>query len=172
MGAINKKYKKIATVSLVCIVILLFSLLTWKLTNKNRGASDTIFLYYYNPDLDTEGGSIECSEKGLVAVSRKPLADSSLEGRIFDTITLLLQGVITGNEKSSGITTEFPLQGVSLSSLVLKDGVLTLAFNDPNNKLTGGACRTTILWKQIERTALQFSDVKEVRFLPEDIFQP
>ena len=54
----------------------------------------------------------------------------------------------------------------------LKDEVLTLEFNDPNGKTVGGSCRVGILWFQIEATAKQFPEVKEVRFLPEELFQP
>lgn len=41
-----------------------------------------------------------------------------------------------------------------------------------NNKTNGGSCRAGILWFQIEATAKQFSEVKQVRFLPEELFQP
>jgi hypothetical protein len=54
----------------------------------------------------------------------------------------------------------------------LKNGVLTLEFEDAQNKAVGGACRVGVLWFQIEATAKQFPEVKEVRFLPKEIFQP
>jgi hypothetical protein len=50
--------------------------------------------------------------------------------------------------------------------------VLTLEFNDPENKTSGGSCRSGILWAQIKKTAEQFDDVEEVRFQPEELFQP
>jgi len=43
---------------------------------------------------------------------------------------------------------------------------------DSNNATNGGACRVAILWYQIEATAKQFPNVKEVRYLPETLFNP
>jgi len=127
-------------------------------------------LYYYHPELDQdEEGNIVCSRKGLTAVERTiPLSKTSIQ----DTIKLLLKGDLTEEEKARGIETEYPLAGLSLEGASLKDGVLTLAFSDPQNKTSGGSCRAGILWFQIEETTKQFPEVKEVRFLPENLFQP
>jgi len=131
-----------------------------------------IKLYYYNPQKDKdENGNIKCSRDGLVAVERKiPFSKTPIQ----DTINLLLRGKenLTEAEKAQGITTEYPLEGFSLKGASLKDGVLALEFGDSLNKTVGGACRVGILWFQIEATAKQFPEVKEVRFLPEEIFQP
>jgi len=130
----------------------------------------TVKLYYYNPALDRdETGNILCSRKGLVAVERKI---SISKTPIQDTINLLISGQLTEEEKSQGVTTEYPLEGFSLKGASLKDGILTLEFEDPNYKTGGGSCRVGILWFQIEATAKQFSDVQQVRFLPEELFQP
>ena len=117
----------------------------------------TVSLYYYNQELDQdESGNILCSRKGLVPVERKiPITQTPIQ----DTIKLLLSEVAD-------------LEGVTLKGALLKDGFLTLEFDDPNNKTVGGACRVGILWFQIEATAKQFSEVQQVRFLPEEIFQP
>jgi spore germination protein GerM len=135
-------------------------------------AERLIKLYYYNPEKDRdETGNTKCSRDGLVAVERKiPLSTTPIQ----DTIKLLLKGKenLTEDEKAQGITTEYPLEGFSLKSASVKDGVLTLEFEDSQNKTVGGACRVGILWFQIEATAKQFSEVKEVRFLPEELFQP
>ncbi|MEM1974244.1 MAG: hypothetical protein QXN68_05600, partial [Thermoplasmata archaeon] len=64
------------------------------------------------------------------------------------------------------------LEGFKLVKSELKNGVLTLTFDDPYFKSSGGACRSRILWLQIEYTAKQFSEVKEVKFFPEELFQP
>lgn len=130
----------------------------------------TVKLYYYSPDRDTDSeGNILCSAKGLVAVER---AIPSTMTPIQDTIRLLLKGNLTEAEKDRGITTEFPLQGLSLTGASLNGGVLTLAFSDPQNKTGGGSCRVGILWHQIEATAKQFPAVSSVRFTPEELFQP
>lgn len=134
-------------------------------------AKQTVSLYYYNPELDKDGsGNIMCSRQGLVQIQRKiPLTQTPIQ----DTIRLLLRGELTNEERAQGISTEYPLEGLSLAGVPsFKDGVLTLQFNDPNNKTGGGACRVGILWFQIEATAKQFAGVQQVRFLPEELFQP
>ncbi|MCX8094945.1 MAG: GerMN domain-containing protein [Caldisericia bacterium] len=129
----------------------------------------TVKLYYYNPELDKDAsGNILCSEKGLVPVERKIKSENIIE----ETIKLLIEGKLTDEEKKKGITTEFPLEGFKLVKSELKNGVLTLTFDDPYFKSSGGACRAKILWLQIEYTAKQFNEVKVVKFLPEDLFQP
>ncbi len=130
----------------------------------------TINLYYYNPDLDKdESGNIACSRNGLVPVERKiPITQTPIQ----DAVKLLLSGKLTEEERAQGIDTEYPLEGLSLKGALLKDGVLTLEFNDSKNKTVGGSCRVGILWFQIEATTKQFPEVRQVRFLPEEIFQP
>ena len=130
----------------------------------------SVNLYYYNSSLDQdETGNIMCSRNGLVSVQRNiPLTITPIQ----DTIKLLLSGELTREEISSGITTEYPLEGFELKGASLKDGVLTLEFNDSNNKTVGGSCRTGILWFQISETAKQFEEVDSVRFMPEELFQP
>jgi len=130
--------------------------------------AERVKLYYYNPALDMdEDGNILCSKRGLVAVERElPQAD------VEETIRLLIRGELTEEERASGISTEYPLSSFSLVSIAEESGVLTLTFNDPELKTSGGSCRVGILWFQIEETAKQFSGVSEVRFLPEELFQP
>jgi len=133
-------------------------------------AEKSIKLYYYNSDLDKdESGNTACSRNGLVPIERKiPITQTPIQ----DAIKLLLSGKLTDEERARGIDTEYPLKGLTLKGASLKDGVLTLEFDDPNNKTVGGSCRVGILWFQIEATAKQFTEVQEVRFLPEEIFQP
>ena len=134
--------------------------------------SKTVKLYYYNPEKDKdESGNIQCSRDGLVAVEREiPITKTPIQ----DAIKLLLKGQenLTEMEKALGITTEYPLEDFSLKGASLKDGILTLEFEDPNYKTGGGSCRVGILWFQIEATAKQFSGVQQVKFLPEELFQP
>ncbi|OGH76915.1 MAG: hypothetical protein A2469_02015 [Candidatus Magasanikbacteria bacterium RIFOXYC2_FULL_40_16] len=129
-----------------------------------------IKLYYYNYNLDKdETGNVQCSRNGLVAVEREAVSPENL---IQDTIKLLLKGELTEEEKAQGIATEYPLPGFSLTDFSLEDGVLNLTFDDPNNRSGGGSCRVGVLWFQIEATAKQFPEVKEVHFWPEELFQP
>lgn len=130
----------------------------------------TVQLFYYDPERDQdEAGNIMCSRDGLVAVHRSIASMTPIE----DTVQLLLAGELTPTERAAGITTEYPLPGVSLSSVALSsDGVLRIALNDPENKLVGGSCRTAILAGQIIETVRQFPEVTSVEFLPEELFQP
>jgi hypothetical protein len=130
----------------------------------------TVKLFYYNQELDKdESGNTACSKNGLVPVVRKiPITKTPIQ----DTIKLLLLGGLTDKERTQGISTEYPLEGLLLKGALLKDEVLILEFDDPNNKTVGGSCRVGILWFQIEATAKQFPEVQKVRFLPEELFQP
>lgn len=132
-----------------------------------------VLLYYYNPEKDKdETGNIKCSKDGLVAVEREIKVTKT---PIQDTINLLLKGKdnLTAADISKGITTEYPLERFSLAEVNFKnDGTLILKFNDPLHKTSGGSCRVSILWLQIEATAKQYPVVKKVQFLPEDLFQP
>ncbi|MDD4358762.1 MAG: GerMN domain-containing protein, partial [Candidatus Pacebacteria bacterium] len=110
-----------------------------------------------------------CSKEGLVQVKREiPTTMTPIQ----DTIKLLLKGELTHEEVRSGITTEFPLEGLELKAASLKDGILTLTFEDLEDKTGGGSCRVSILWNQISETAKQFGGVKIVKFMPEELFQP
>lgn len=130
----------------------------------------SVRLYYYNQEKDMdENGNALCSRQGLEAVEREIQITQT---PIQDTIKLLLKGGLTQTELESGISTEYPLSGFKLKSTSLNDGVLTLEFNDPENKTGGGSCRVGILWFQIEETAKQFPEVNSVKFIPEELFQP
>jgi hypothetical protein len=130
----------------------------------------TVKLYYYNSNNDKDAaGNILCSSKGLVAVTRTiPVTQTPIQ----DVLRLLLKGELATQEKSAGITTDFPLSGVSLTGASLTNGTLTLSISDPNHKTSGGACRVAVLKAQVEATAKQFDSVKTVRFSPTTVFQP
>ncbi len=76
----------------------------------------TVSLYYYNSKLDQdESGNIMCSRQGLVKVQRiVPLTQTPVQ----DAVKLLLKGELTAEERVSGITTEYPLEGFSLTGVV------------------------------------------------------
>jgi hypothetical protein len=155
----------------VLIILIATSVAYFLYNNQERQVSTkNVKLYYYNPALDEdESGNLLCSRQGLVYVERKIPNTGTV---IQDTINLLLRGDLTQKEREAGISTEYPLEGFSLSSVSLDGGDLTLFFDDPNNKTTGGSCRVGILWFQIEATAEQFPEVQNVFFSPEDLFQP
>jgi len=132
-----------------------------------------ISLYYYDPSLDQDAsGNILCSPAGLVAVQRELPVSLVGDVLIEETIRKLISGELTEGERALGITTEFPLEGLVMESAALRDGELTLSFKDPNFASSGGACRVTVLRAQVEATAMQFLDVVQVRFIPDELFQP
>jgi len=129
-----------------------------------------IQLYYYNQKRDQEIAEyIPCDPEAVLPVSREIFLSQT---PIQDTINLLLLGNVTQEEKEEGFSPMFPLEGVKLVGANLKEGMLTLEFEDPFNKTGGGSCRVRLLWAQVEKTAKQFPEVQEVRFLPEELFQP
>ena len=129
-----------------------------------------IKLYYYDDSKDEDSaGNLLCSSKGLVEVLRAvPISMTPIQ----DALKILIKGELTTLERARGIETEFPLRGLSLTSASLNNGVLTLSWNDPENKTSGGSCRIGILLAQIEATAKQFPEVKSVKMLPVNTFQP
>lgn len=132
---------------------------------------EIVKLYFYDSSRDEiSPGNPACARKGLVAVERGIVSDDP----IADTINLLLSGNITAEEFTSyDLLNEFPLEGFELADYSLtSDGTLTLTFNDPTGATSGGSCRVSILWYQIEATALQFDEVKKVEYSPEELFQP
>lgn len=133
-------------------------------------AKRMVKLYYYDRNKDSDAsGNERCLPSGLSVVERSiPVTETPIQ----DTIRLLLKGEITAAEKARGISSEYPLPGLVLNGAVLENGVLTLTFSDPQYKTSGGSCRVGILSAQVTETAKQFSTVKEVRFKPNEVFQP
>ena len=170
--------KIIVSISIVC-VLCAAGWLVWQNLRKSEtdiparndeAKTREILLYYYNPANDKdESGNIMCSSAGLVAVNRQiSLNQTPVQG----AINLLMKGELSKEETAAGVATEFPLEGLELKGANLNDGFLTLEFGDPQNKTSGGSCRVGILRAQIEATAKQFEGVNEVRFVPEELFQP
>ncbi|MGC9603413.1 MAG: GerMN domain-containing protein [Minisyncoccia bacterium] len=125
-----------------------------------------IELFYYNKTKDADSS---CSRDAVLPVEREiPISMTPIQ----DTVNLLLKGNLSDVDKLAGFQTEFPLSGFSLTGANLKNGILTLQFNDSQNRSGGGSCRVMLLWAQISKTALQFPEVKQVRFQPETLFQP
>ena len=124
-------------------------------------------LFYQNTTSDAYKAD-PCNGKSLSFVVRNEPEVGTLEATLKD----LLRGALTDDEKKAGFQTEYPRPGLSLVTTTLKDGTLTLTFDDPQNGTTGGSCRVGILWAQIEKTALQFDGVRKVVFQPDTLFQP
>lgn len=129
-----------------------------------------VTMYAYDPRLDMDAaGNVMCSDQGLVSVSRSiPATETPLT----DAITLLFNDPLTEVERARGLTTEFPLDGVTVESVSLTNGTATIALTDREHRLSGGSCRVNVLRAQIEATAKQFPEVTHVRFTPEGVLEP
>ena len=164
---------------IVLVLAALAALLGFYLSPANKSSDSpsnermrAVKLYYYNQSEDiklSQGENVLCSSEAVLPVSRElTLTQTPIQ----DTVRLLLKGELTSEEESAGFMTEFPLADLELIGANLKNRVLTLEFEDPNNLTTGGSCRVSLLWAQISKTAKQFPEVKEVEFIPEELFQP
>lgn len=171
--------------SLILIVIALVLLGLYVITTSSPVSSPTgvatstpeempetmnVLFYAYDPSRDTDaGGNMLCSSAGIVSVSRDIPQTSAPLGAALE---LLFAGSLTIEERARGFTTEFPLEGVTLENVVIENGTAVISISDPENSTSGGACRTSIMSMQIERTATQFPTVTDVRIEPEEVFQP
>lgn len=162
----NRKY-------ILIIVLLALSsggILIWTADFNKKIPTAKVKLFYYNQIRDKEIAEyIPCSPDAVLPVEREIAITKT---PIQDTVKLLLEGELTDAEKAAGFATEFPLQGLRLTGASRKERVLTLQFDDPLNKTSGGSCRVRLLWAQIQKTAKQFHGVEEARFIPEWLFQP
>lgn len=130
----------------------------------------TVALYFYDEKRDRDSsGALSCSKAGLVPVSRAVASTSAI---VSDTLELLLSGNISNKEREAGLSTGFPLSGVTLQQVAVENATATIAIRDPEHKTSGGACRASLLRLQVEETVRQFSSIKNVVITPEDAFQP
>ncbi len=127
-------------------------------------------VYAYHAGVDSLlHGHTACSPDAVLPLARwVPFDAPPLEA----SVRLLLDPPLAPWETEVGYSSEFPLPGVRLEAVYAEDGVLTLVLADPEHRTSGGACRTAILRAQIEKTALQFPEVEEVRILPPEVLQP
>lgn len=127
-----------------------------------------VYAYHAGVDLLLHG-AMACSPEAVMPLARwVPTHADPVEGALK---LLLGQGLLPW-EIEEGYASEYPLPGVRLSVVFLKDGLLTMSLLDPEHRTSGGACRTGILRAQVEKTALQFPEVREVRILPPEVLQP
>jgi len=83
-----------------------------------------------------------------------------------DAIRMLIRGELTDEERKSGFSSGFPLPDVTIAEATIEDGVLTLIFDDPKGRTSGGTCRVDPMRAQIMKTVLQFPWMKGVRLDP------
>lgn len=126
----------------------------------------SVKLFYYNRMADPD---VSCSDDAVQSVEREIGITKS---PIKDTMELLIRGEISDAERDAGFMSEFPIEGLKLKGVNLKEGVLSVEFADSMNKTGGGSCKVNLMRAQIEKTAKQFAEVEEVKILPEEAFQP
>ncbi len=137
---------------------------TFKFIEKDE--TKKVKLYYYNKNYDPK---FDCLAEAVMPVEREmPKTDTLIQ----DTINLLIKGEITEQEKLAGFSSEFPNSEFKLLGATLDNKVLTLNFTEVPSFTTGGTCRIGLLAAQITKTAKQFEGVKEVKFSPNELFQP
>ena len=127
-----------------------------------------VLLYYHDAHRDQSEPSGSVGRRGLIPVERSIQSGDT----IGETLRLLIRGELSSEERARGVETEFPLAGLALENVQLLDDVLRLTFADPLRRTCGGASRVSILWSQIEETAMQFPEVRRVICEPDELFQP
>lgn len=133
--------------------------------------AQTIRLFYFN---QTEDNKLPIAQQ-LNSSSVLPVERIISWSRniIEDTINALLEWSITSEERAKWFVTEFPNQDFRLiSSNLTSDWVLELIFNEVPGFTSWWSARVFILRSTIEKTAKQFANVKSVKILPEELFQP
>jgi len=126
-------------------------------------------LHYLPNKIMAEKVDYEVDPRALLPVEREvPFSDNL----IYDTIKSLIQDEISEKETQAGFSTGFPGDSFRLLSADLQGNILTLHFDDPKYFTSGGSNRVGYLWLQIRMTALQFPEVKQVKYKPETLFQP
>ena len=127
-----------------------------------------VFHYLPNKDRAAELNN-EAHPRALLPVEREiPFS----ENLIFDTINSLLETELSEEEKQAGFWTSFPGESFRLLRAELQGDTLTLYFDDPLYFTSGGSNRVGFMWLQILMTALQFPEVRNVRYEPKTLFQP
>ncbi|MDD2731795.1 MAG: GerMN domain-containing protein [Candidatus Pacebacteria bacterium] len=134
--------------------------------SKGSGETMVVKLYFNNNNLDPEFSCnkvfpVERTIEKTEAVARAALVE-------------LLKGPAE-QEKSQGFFTNIN-SGVGIQSLTIKDGVLSVDFNQQLEYQVGGSCRVAAIRAQITETLKQFPTVEEVVISidgrTEDILQP
>lgn len=127
-------------------------------------------LYFYNEVKDRElnNGNVGCDSRAVMAVTRKAQIEKTPE----TAVRTLIETGPSAEDRIAGFSSEFPHTGFKLLEAKTTGDTLTLTFTEVPSFTSGGSCRTGLLRTQIEKTALQFAEIKYVVLLPEDIFQP
>ena len=133
----------------------------------------TVQLFYFNEQVDSELPSSDQLNRSSVLPIQRRITATSTENLIEETLTLLIAGTLTDNEKALGFVTDYPQQWFSLEKVELGQfGTLTVRFTELPWFTSGGSARMILIRDAIEKTVLQFADVTEVVYEPKGLFQP
>ena len=128
-------------------------------------------LFYYNKEQDTD---VTCGSDFILPIETSFNINNKWSQKEIVKIVInrLISGNLSENFKSQGYENYFDNPDFKLLKVEINDGTMILTFNEVPGFTSGGACRTRILKNQIIKTAEQFSDIKEVILMPENIFEP
>jgi spore germination protein GerM len=128
----------------------------------------TVKVFFNNTKFDPN--LMDCSKVYPVA---REIPKTVAVGRA--SLLELIKGPIE-DEKSAGYVSNIINSDVTIQSLVIKDGVAKVDFNEALERAVGGSCRVLAIRSQIMETLKQFSTVKDVVISidgrTEDILQP
>lgn len=157
-------------IAIICwIVIGLQYLEVRKETDRNSPTVKDIpvLLYYYNQDEAQKIGD-HCNEGAVTSINKEvPVTNRIIE----DTISSLIEGVLTNKEQGQGFLVMFSNTNLEFKKFLLKDGVLTIELNENPEFKDDISCSADMFKIQIEKTAKQFPVVKEVIIEPQHFFQ-
>lgn len=130
-----------------------------------------VSLFYFNQIEDSKLPIWQQINVNSILPVKRMISNS--KNIIRDSINLLLAGTLSQVELSNWFTSEFPNKAFKLLNMDLgDDGVLTLTFTEVPGFTSGWSARMAIMANSIAKTAKQFPQVKEVKFMPEELFQP
>lgn len=130
-----------------------------------------VSLFYFNTKEDAKLPIEQQINVNSILPVKRMISNS--KNIIRDAVNLLVAGNLSQIEKDNWFTTEFPNKAFKLLNMDLgDDGVLTLTFSEVPWFTSGGSARMAILANSIVKTVKQFPQVREVKFMPEELFQP
>lgn len=130
-----------------------------------------VSLFYFNNKEDAKLPVEQQINVNSIQPVKRMISNS--KNIIRDTINLLLAGNLSQIESDNWFTSEFPNKSFKLINMDLgDDGILRLTFTEVPWFTSGWSARMAIMANSIIKTVKQFPQVKEVKFLPEELFQP
>jgi hypothetical protein len=130
---------------------------------KNPESVNYATFYYYNEKSEKYiSTNFSCEARFVVPTTRKIVASKTPLDTIFNE---LFKADLSQDEIDQGfIPTPFKTHDFSIKSLNFTDGVLTIDLNNNTVLESLSSCEMGIFSAIVEKTASQFSEIKEVKF--------